>query len=246
MKRTAVLDRKSRFWSRLLGLLIVFAIISVLVFGGVKNLMGELSAVYEDLAASQSELAVTHHELAATQTELDSTQQELATTANKLDRQTLDYVGNVRQLNYSRNLIVALANEKEQLKRSLSAVVSDLSKSHRQLHATDNALRAVEAELERQMSLPQVSVIVTTERLMQKSQRELFAASHVRMLAAGDDGMMFYEGQEMLHEVESSALYAERTQTIVTQTAPGRDVLECLNDASLNCSMVIAYRAIQR
>ena len=28
----------------------------------------------------------------------------------------------------------------------------------------------------------------------------------------------------MLHEVESSALYAERTQTIVTQTAPGRDV----------------------
>ena len=190
MKRTAVLDRKSRFWSRLLGLLIVFAIISVLVFGGVKNLMGELSAVYEDLAASQSELAVTHHELAATQTELDSTQQELAKTANKLDRQTVDYVGNVRQLNYSRNLIVALANEKEQLKRSLSAVVSDLSKSHRQLHATDNALRAVEAELERQMSLPQVSVIVTTERLMQKSQRELFAASHVRMLAAGDDGMI--------------------------------------------------------
>ena len=35
--------RRSPFWSRLLGLLITFAIIAVLVFGGVKNLTSELA-----------------------------------------------------------------------------------------------------------------------------------------------------------------------------------------------------------
>ena len=40
MKR---IERRSPFWSRLLGLLITFVIIAVLVFGGVKNLTSELS-----------------------------------------------------------------------------------------------------------------------------------------------------------------------------------------------------------
>ena len=40
-------ETKSHFWPRLLASLIAFAIVSVLVFGGVKNLMGELSSVYE-------------------------------------------------------------------------------------------------------------------------------------------------------------------------------------------------------
>ena len=77
MKRTQYLERKSLFWSRLLGLLIAFAIVSVLVFGGAKNLMGELSAVYEALAASQSELAITQYDLATTENDLAATQQEL-------------------------------------------------------------------------------------------------------------------------------------------------------------------------
>ena len=47
MKSTGRAAVKSVFWSRLLGLLIAFAIVAVLVFGGVKNLMSELAAAHQ-------------------------------------------------------------------------------------------------------------------------------------------------------------------------------------------------------
>lgn len=239
MKQTGRVGRRSLFWSRLLGTLIAFAIAAVMVFGGVKNLLGELSAVHEDLAASQSELAVAKYELAETQQELASTQSELSTTEEILASKSgaLDLAQ--RQHVEKNRLIQAMVNEQWDLKRALGEAAGELAQSHRQLRAAENALRETAAELERQLSQPQISVITTSERVYQTSYSERFAASHVRMFAEGDGGMMFYDGQEMLHEVETSTLYAERTQTIVTQTAPGRDVLECLNDG---CAMVLAVQ----
>ena len=85
MKSTGNGTRRSPFWSRLLGLLITFAIVAVLVFGGVKNLMGELSAAYDAFAASQMELAHTQSELAVAKNELGATQGTLATAQYALD-----------------------------------------------------------------------------------------------------------------------------------------------------------------
>ena len=244
MKQTGSVGRRSLFWSRLLGTLIAFAIAAVMVFGGVKNLLGELSAVHEALAASQSELAVAKHELVDTQRELASTQSELSTTEEILASKSgaLDLAQ--RQHVEKNRLIQAMVNEQWDLKRALGEAAGQLAQSNRQLRAAENALREVATELERQLSQPQISVITTSERIYQTSYSERFAASHVRMFAEGDGGMMFYDGQEMLREVETSTLYAERTQTIVTQTAPGRDVLECLN---AGCGMVLAaqYSAAQ-
>ena len=70
--------RKSLFWSRLLGLLIAFAIVAVLVAGGVKNLTGELSAAYEALAASQYELGRSQQLLDTARTKWAATESQLA------------------------------------------------------------------------------------------------------------------------------------------------------------------------
>ena len=83
MKR---IERKSPFWSRLLAVLITFAIIAVLVFGGVKNVMGELSEAHEALAASQYALGKTQSELVAARSHLAETETELAGAVAAVDR----------------------------------------------------------------------------------------------------------------------------------------------------------------
>ena len=242
MKRTQYLERKSLFWSRLLGLLIAFAIVSVLVFGGAKNLMGELSAVYEALAASQSELAITQYDLATTENDLAATQQEL-------EDQSVVLQQSVKALEYAGGHIKGLTAHREQLKSRLREAARGLAESSQMLKATDNARRTAESKLERYLQQPTLSVVVTTERQYMMSQRERFAASQVRMFVDSDAGTMFYDGQEMLHEVEKHVAYAERTQVVYTQTAPGQDVLECLNDAnkrrrrSGRCGTIVAASA---
>ena len=233
-------ETKSRFWPRLLALLISFAIVSVLVFGGVKNLMGELSSVYEALAASQSELVVKRMELDTAQNELDLTQKTLATAEDNLAAQSKALGRSARALNMAGEHIRQLNVDRMDLKRGLRQASNELARSNQQLQATDSALRAVESELQRQLQKPQLSVIVTTERVMQTSQRERRVAAHVMSFASGETGSMFYEGKMALYESEKSALYAERTQVVITQTAPGHDVLECLNDASKGCAMIVA------
>ena len=74
---------------------------------------------------------------------------------------------------------------------------------------------------------------------MEASYRERFAASQVSMFVESDAGLLFYDGREAMHEIEEYVSYAERTQVILTTTAPGRDVLECLNDASLGCGTIV-------
>ena len=83
MKR---IERRSPFWSRLLGLLITFVIIAVLVFGGVKNLTSELTAAHDALAASQYELGKTQNALDNARTQLVATENELARAVTEVDR----------------------------------------------------------------------------------------------------------------------------------------------------------------
>jgi len=240
MKR---IERRSPFWSRLLGLLITFVIIAVLVFGGVKNLTSELNAAHEALAASQYELGKTQNALDNTRTQLTATENALASASAEVDRMGRKLEVSQQQLEAAGSKIVILNHAKEQLKQRWGYTLQALAQRNEQLIATDQALRATQAELYRLRNQPQWSVIVTSERQMQTAYRERFAASRVRMYAEGDGGMMFYDGQEALHEVEQYASYAERTQVVLTTTAPGQDVLRCLNDASLGCGAVVAAQA---
>jgi uncharacterized protein (DUF3084 family) len=237
MKR---IERRSPFWSRLLGLLITFVIIAVLVFGGVKNLTSELSAAHEALAASQYELGKTQTALDNTRTQLTATENALASAAAEVDRMGRKLEVSQQQLETAGSKIVILNHAKEQLKQRWGYTLEALAQRNEQLIATDEALRATQAELQRLRNRPQWSMIVTSERQMQMSQRERFAASRVRMFVEGDAGIMFYDGQEALHEIEQHFDYAERTQVVLTTTAPGHDVLRCMNDASLGCGQVLA------
>ncbi len=252
MKQTGRVGRRSLFWSRLLGTLIAFAIIAVLVFGGVRNLMGELSAVYQALAESQSELAITQHELGDAQRELasaenvlDTTRQQLEVAENKLELQARLMQESARALDVASAHIQKLRADREDLKRGLYEAARELAHRNRLLKTRDVALSAARAELQRIRQQPKLSLVVTSERMLQTHYRERFAASHVRFLASGDDGALFFEGKTVEHEVEKSAVYGERTQIVITQTAPGHDVLECLNDASKGCARIIEARVSQ-
>lgn len=247
MKRVGRVEGRSPFWSRLLGLLITFAIIAVLVFGGVKNLMSELSAANEALAASQYELGKTQNELASAQSELAASQSELSnvkTAAGDLARA----VGQSQhQIARAKTRIVALHRAQNELKHRWANSMRALAQRNEQYLAADQALQATKAELERLRNQPQWSLIVTSERQMRQSYRERVAMSQARMFVEGDGGALYYEGMAAEREVEQYFSYGERTQVVLTTTAPGRDVLTCLNNPSLGCGAVVAagYQAAQ-
>lgn len=234
------IERKSPFWSRLLGLLIAFAIIALLVFGGVKNLLGELSEANDALAASQYELGKTRNALDNARTQLAAADNELARTASEVDRMGRKLELSQQQLEAANSRIVVLDHAKDQLKQRWGYTLQALAQRNEQLIATDRSLQAAQTKLEQLRNQPQWSMIVTSERQMRQSYRERFAASHVRMFAEGDAGLMFYDGQEALHEIEQYLSVAERTQVILTTTAPGHDVLTCLNNPNLGCGTLVA------
>ena len=246
MKTTRRVAARSPFWSRLLGLLIAFAIIAVLVFGGVNNLMGELSAVYQELGESQTALARAESRLSHLEMDVAAVESQLATTEKVLASKASALELSRRQHVEKNRLIQALAQEQWDLKRALGEAAGAVAQSNRELRATQNALRASQAELQRHLSQPKLSVVVTTERMMQSSYRERFAASQVKLYAEGAEGMVYFKGQQMMRDIQKQAQYAERTQVVITQTAPGHDVLRCLSDASLGCSRVIAAQASQK
>lgn len=246
MKSTGRAAVKSVFWSRLLGLLIAFAIVAVLVFGGVKDLMSELSAAYQALSESQTELALTQGQLDGAQEELAIARGDVATLEKIAAGQQSALELARRQIAHKHHVIQDLADEKWELKRALREAAVAVAEQSRQLRATQNALRASKAELDAIRSQPKLSMVVTTERMMRTSYRESFAASQVKLFAEGENGMVYFEGNAMRHEVEKHAQYAERTQIVITETAPGQDALKCLSDASLGCSRVIAARVSQQ
>ncbi len=237
MKR---IGRRSPFWSRLLGLLIAFAIIAVLVFGGVKNLTSELSAAHEALAASQYELGRTRNALDNARVQLVASGNALERAAAEVDRIGRKLEASEQQLDAAGGKIVMLSHAKDQMKQRWGHTLQALSQRNKQLVATDQALRATQAELQRLRNQPQWSVIVTSERQMQQAYRERTAISKARMFMEGDGGALYFEGMATEHEVERYASYAERTQVILTTTAPGQDVLRCLQNASLGCGTVVA------
>ncbi len=230
---------KSPFWSRLLGLLITFTIVAVLVFGGVKNLTSELSAAHEALAASQYDLGRMQNALDNTRTQLHATESVLASAAAEVDRMGRKLEVNQQQLQAAGNKIVMLQHAKEHLKDRWGYTLQALAQRNEQLIAADEALRATQSELQQLRNQPQWSVIVTSERQLEQGYRERFATSKARMMFEGDGGTMYYEGKAAEHEVETYFGYAERTQVILTTTAPGQDVLKCL-DASLGCGQVLS------
>lgn len=236
MKR---IERRSPFWSRLLAVLITFAIIAVLVFGGVKNVMGELSEAHEALAASQYALGKTQSELVAARSELAETETELAGAIVENANMARALREGHQQLEAANSKIVILNHAKDQLKQRWGYTLQALAQRNEQLVATDRALQATQRELARLRNQPQWSVIVTTERQMQQGYRERFAMSQARMMVEGDAGFMYYEGMAAQHEIEEYFGYAERTQVVLTTTAPGQDVLRCL-DERLGCGQVLA------
>ena len=231
MKHRQLVERKSLFWSRILGLLIAFAIVAVLVAGGVKSLTGELSAAYEALAASQYELGKTQKTLDVARTQWAATESELARAVTEVDRMGRKLDASQQQLDAANSESRALIQERDELKRGLRDAVYVISEADRALKARTAALMTVQAELEQIKQQPKYSVVVTTERQFAMSQRELMAASQTMMYAEGDGGMVYYQGAEALYEYEQHVAYAERTQVVLTTTAPGQDVLECLEDA---------------
>lgn len=236
MKR---IERRSPFWSRLLAVLISFAIIAVLVFGGVKNVMGELSEAHDALAASQYALGKTQSELVAAQSKLAETETELSGAVTAVDRMGRKLEVSQQQLESANSRIVILDHAKDQLKQRWGYTLGALAQRNEQLVAIDRALQATQRELARLRNQPQWSVIVTTERQMRQGYRERFAMAQARMMFEGDAGFMYYEGMAAEHEIEQYASYAERTQVVLTTTAPGQDVLRCL-DANQGCGQVLA------
>lgn len=230
MKQRQSIERKSLFWSRLLGLMIAVAIVTLLVVGGVKNLMGELSTVYGALSASESELAVAQERLAASRAALTEAQAELDMTHQAIESQSRALHLSRRALDAASEQIQGLTAERDDLKRGLGEAVSALVQS-------DRALAASRDQLNRYLQQPKLSVVVTSERQFAMSQRESFAASRVRMFAEGDGGMMYYDGAEAFYESEQHVAYTERTQVVLTQTGPGDDVFRCLQDG---CAVILA------
>jgi len=231
MKRRPLVDRKSMFWSRLLGLLITFAIVAVLVAGGVKNLTGELSAAYDALAASQYELGAAHIALDNARTQIAATENALARAATEVDRMGRKLEATQHQLEAAHSESRALIQERDELKRGLRDAVYVISEADRALKARTAAQMAAQAELEQIKQQPKLSVVMTSERRYAMSQRERMATSQVKMVAEGDGGRFYYKGAEAIREFEQHVAYAERTQVVMTITAPGQDVLECLEDA---------------
>lgn len=239
MKNRPLVERRSLFWSRVLGLLIAFAIIAVLVAGGVKSLTGELSAAYEALAASQYELGKTQQLLDTARTKWAVTETELANAIAQVERTGRKLVATQQQLAAANQAGQALVRERDDLKRGLNDALYVISEADRALKARNAALQAAKAELEQIKQQPKLSVVMTSERKFAMSQREFMAASQTMIYAEGDGGMVYYQGAEALREFEQHVAYSERTQVVVTQTGPGDDVLRCLQDG---CALVLAAR----
>ncbi len=237
MKTTNIVRSRSRFWSRLLGSLIAIAMVALLVFGGVSNLMSELSEVYDALAASQAEAALNKARLNDTARALAHTQSDLGTAMQANQRLASQVQAGNAALAVANADIGALTEERNDLKRGLREAVQILAQTDHQYKAAIAQYRKAKAELERIERQPKLSVVMTTERYFAMSQRERFATSQQRFFAESDAGTLYYASADAFHEKEQHAVYSERSQVVLTQTGPGDDVLRCLRDG---CAAILA------
>lgn len=242
MKSTGKLRNRSRFWSRLLGVLITFVIVALLAFGAVQSMMGELADAYDALTASEVKAAYLKTNLDNTRTALAETQAErdYALAANEQQAVKLQMAG--RALVDANAKIEALNADRNDLKRGLREAAQILAQTDQSYKAAVADYRAAKAELEHIKQQPKISVVMTTERQFAMSQRERFAAAQTQMLAAGDGGMVYFASASAFHEKEQHLRYSERSQVVLTQTGPGDDVLRCLRDG---CAMILAAQQSQ-
>ncbi len=225
--------RSSSFWSRLLGLTIACAIIALMVAGGVDKVMSEFSALHHALAASQMELIATQDDLASARGELHKAQQTLDSQAFALHK-------SAQSLRFADAQIDRLLEQKARLSNGFRQAVTALAEQTDQLEQEALARREAESALERYQQQPKLSMVVTTERVLQASKRELFAASETQVAGAGEGGSFVYQSRQALHESEQHLKVAERTQIVLTQTGPGDDVLRCFSEG---CAMVLAAQS---
>lgn len=239
MKSTGNVRNRSRFWSRLLGVLIAFVIVALLVFGGVQSLMSELAVAYGALAASQAQTAYLKSNLDNTRVALAETQAErdYALAANERQLVKLQLAG--QALAEADAQVEALAVDRDDLRRGLGEAVQILAQTDQNYKAAVADYRAAKSELEHIKQQPKISVVMTTERQFSMSQRELSAASQTRLFAEGDGGRVYYASASAFHEKERHVRYSERSRVVLTQTGPGDDVLRCLRDG---CAMILAAR----
>ncbi|MCY4466085.1 MAG: hypothetical protein OXE46_11155 [Chloroflexi bacterium] len=242
MKSTDNVRNRSRFWSRLLGVLITFAIVALLVFGGVQGLMSELTDAYDALTASRAETAYTKARLDNARVALVQMQSELDSVlrANEIQSRRIQ-VGD-QALADAYAMVADLIVERDDLKRGLREAVQQLAHTDQSYKAAVANYREAKAELEQIQQQPKLSVVMTTERQFAMSQREQFAASQVKLFAEGDAGTIAYASAEAFASKEQHVSYSERSQVVLTQTGPGDDVLRCLRDG---CAMVLAAQQSQ-
>ena len=240
MKSTGNVRNRSRFWSRLLGSLIAFAIVALLVFGGVSNLMSELSDVYDALAVSQAEAAYTKARLNDARLAIAQKQNELSSALQDNELQARQLQTRDEALAQAQAANAALTAERDDFKRGLNEAVHLLVNAERLYKAQVAESRQAKAELERIKQQPKISVVMTTERKFAMSQRETFAASQKRLFAQGDGGAIYFASDKAFHEKEQHVAYSERSQVILTQTGPGDDVLRCLRDG---CAEILAAQS---
>ncbi len=230
MKSTGIVRNRSRFWPRLLGLIIACGIIALMVAGGVDKVMSEFSALHHALAASQMELHVTQDELASARGELHKAQ-------DTIDSQALTLQRSAQSLRFADAQINRLLEKKARLSNGFRQAVTALAERTEQLKVEERARQAAESALERYQQQPKLSVVMTTERQFEMSQRKRSAAAQTQLFAEGDGGRVYYASASAFHEKEQHLRYSERSQVVLTQTGPGDDVLRCLRDG---CAMILA------
>lgn len=237
MKSIGNVRNRSRFWSRLLGVLITFVIVALLVFGGVQSLLSELADAYDALAASQAKAAYVEAQLDNAKAALAETQAERDYSLAANERQTAKLQLAGQALADADAQIEALTVDRDDLRRGLGEAVQLLAQTDQNYKAAVADYRAAKAELEHIKQQPKISVVMTTERQFAMSQRKLSAASQTRLFAEGDGGRVYFASASAFHEKEQHVRYSERSQVVLTQTGPGDDVLRCLRDG---CAMILA------
>ncbi|MCY4145781.1 MAG: hypothetical protein OXE95_07100 [Chloroflexi bacterium] len=237
MKSTENVRNRSRFWSRLLGVLIAFAIATLLVFGGVQGLMSELADAHDALTASRAETAYIKAHLDNAKAVLAQSQSDLARSVQANDSQARQLRLAGQALAAANAEIDALSAERNDLKRGLREAAQTLAQTDRSYKAATADSRQARAELERIKQQPKISMVMTTEREFTMSQREQFAASQTRLFAESDAGVIYYDASKAFRQKEQHLTYKERSQVVLTQTGPGDDVLRCLRDG---CAMILA------
>ncbi len=84
MKPKGKAERQPQFWTKLIGITVAVAIIMILVFSGVQNVVYQIAEMHLELDTAKSELDEAQRQLNEKSSALDTTQSELAAKSSEL------------------------------------------------------------------------------------------------------------------------------------------------------------------